>query len=498
MVAKKPGAAAAPIAGLILMADIKKLELAFSEGIPEDGPTQEQSAVVIGAVGSALGLIALAASAAPLAAGTAAALVAAGIGASVLSAFPGYSDVVVDFAYKLATEAPAELRDTAVSPLSGNSVFGVSEASMTIQTFKEANLVEQLSKLASVDAGVQQFLLTGAMTAINSSVPLLDRNESFWEARAAYILADMGFELALPDKFKGLNFLESETTGYMVGGGLARVVFIDEIDRGSLIELGSNLSDQIFGDDSENKMSGSSGHDLMYGFGGADVLDGGAGRDTLVGGAGNDWLGFTAAGLDNVSVEERDSDGNIYDGGTGNDRISGSINKDVYLFRRGDGFDYVLTHGGADDLQLIANVDLGNGLLSEITEDQVSFKREGLDLLVCINRDDDTVSDYVRIAAWFDNGTSANALGSVTLRSAVEGTVFRTWAKEEIESIALTAIGSEQGDTLTGLNRYRNVLQGRGGNDTLIGANGAGASTSLGDTFIGGAGDFGSRVRHSI
>ena len=234
---------------------------------------------------------------------------------------------------------------------------------------------------------------------------------------------------------------------------------------------------------------GSADSETIYGSTGGDVFQGGGGRDYLVGGAENDWLGFSAAGLNNISVEERDSDGNVYDGGTGNDRISGAINKDVYIFRKGDGFDYVLTHGGADDLQLIANADLGNGTQAEISEDQVQFKRDGLDLLVCINRSDGSLSDRVRIAAWFDNGASANALGSVTLRSDVEGTVFRTWTKEEIESLALTVIGSEQGETLAGINHYRNVLQGRGGNDTLLGANSATASTTLGDTFIGGAGD---------
>lgn len=258
---------------------------------------------------------------------------------------------------------------------------------------------------------------------------------------------------------------------------------------GCALLTGAEFRDHLYGSDGVDFLKGLGGGDLLLGGRDADVLDGGAGQDTLVGGAGNDWLGYTSVGLGNESQDEIGSDGNTYDGGFDNDRISGSNNKDRYIFRKGDGVDYVQTHGGADELQLIANADFGNGTQAEITADQVTFQRDGMDLLVCVSNSDGSSGGQVRIATWFDSGASANALGSVTLRSEPDGTVFRTWTQDEIQGIALNAIGSEQGETLTGLTNYRNVLQGRGGNDKLLGANGAVASTALGDTFIGGAGD---------
>lgn len=377
--------------------------------------------------------------------------------------------------------------DTAVEENSAQSLIGKTAGELLVS--------------AENSAAVRLALLSLSPVAINGTAALgwKANSESFWRDRAVLLHwknyaneRDMaeggvitGFSVSenreLVDIQLGVKLLIGATAGkrpLVFFGG-------QSVD----VREGSGFSDQVYGGAGNDTLVGLGGSDTLEGGSDNDVLDGGSGRDTLVGGSGIDWLGFSAAGLNNISVEERDSDGNVYDGGTGNDRISGAINKDVYIFRKGDGFDYVLTHGGADDLQLIANADLGNGTQAEISEDQVQFKRDGLDLLVCINRSDGSLSDQVRIAAWFDNGASANALGSVTLRSDVEGTVFRTWTKVEIESLALTVIGSEQGETLAGINHYRNALQGRGGNDTLLGANSDTASTTLGDTFIGGAGD---------
>lgn len=90
-------------------------------------------------------------------------------------------------------------------------------------------------------------------------------------------------------------------------------------------------------------LNGAGGQDVIFGGVSSDTLDGGAGADFLYGGADNDWLGYTATGLGNESQEEINSDGNFYEGGTGNDVACGSKNKDTYRFARGDGRDYVIT-----------------------------------------------------------------------------------------------------------------------------------------------------------
>jgi Ca2+-binding RTX toxin-like protein len=269
------------------------------------------------------------------------------------------------------------------------------------------------------------------------------------------------------------SFFDGATgkTFAFAGNGLTSTVVSFAGGTSSSLTGGLVSNDRLYGNGDVNVLEGGGYSDVLVGFGGNDVLDGGSGSDFLYGGSGNDWLGYTAAGLGNESAAEIAGEGNLYDGGTGNDRVSGSVNKDTYIFRKGDGFDYSQTHGGGDELRLQEGID----------ESAVSFVRDGGDLLVNIKSAEGTV-DQIRLITWFDGGLGANVLGTITLGTKV-------WSGQEITEIALNAIGTEVSDSLTGVIGYRNVLQGRGGNDVLKGAVSAVASTSLGDTLIGGTGN---------
>ena len=246
---------------------------------------------------------------------------------------------------------------------------------------------------------------------------------------------------------------------------------------------GRSTNDSLFGGFSGDWISGFDGNDLLRGGvgndtlrGGSDndILDGGVGYDHLYGGEGNDWLGYTASGFGNESQEEIHAAGNTYDGGTGADVLAGSVLHDTYIFRSGDGYDFVTTYGGGDELRLEPYRDLGNGGLSlEIPESAVSFSRDGLDVIVHVGAN----GDQVRIFRWFDKGepTIDWRLGTVTLGS-------KTWTRAEIEASIQRKVGTEGDDVLTGDAGFSNSIQGLGGRDRLT-------AGGVGDLLDGGAGD---------
>lgn len=170
---------------------------------------------------------------------------------------------------------------------------------------------------------------------------------------------------------------------------------------------------------------GSSDSDTVYGSNGNDVFQGGGGGDYLAGGRGDDWLGFTAAGMDNASVEERDSDGNVYDGGTGDDHISGSRSADTYIFRAGDGHDHILTQGGADVLRIQNDAHPETGQSISVTAADVRFVKNDLDLVVQLHGGADTVT----VVGWFDSEQPQR------LAVQLEGT---SWSEKDISTQALS------------------------------------------------------------
>jgi serralysin len=176
-------------------------------------------------------------------------------------------------------------------------------------------------------------------------------------------------------------------------------------DPASLIEnaVGGAGADTLRGNDALNHLSGGAGADLFEGRGGDDVLDGGAGADTLRGGAGNDRYLLDDAGdlvaelsgegmdtivsslsntilpdavevlvlasggavgvgnaLANVLIGNGNSNrlegrggADVLEGRGGDDTLSGGAGADIFLLRRGDGFDRVEDFtGGVDKLAL--------------------------------------------------------------------------------------------------------------------------------------------------
>lgn len=100
--------------------------------------------------------------------------------------------------------------------------------------------------------------------------------------------------------------------------------------------------------DKDDNESGSPFDDILYGNGGDDTLHGKEGNDILC-------------------------------GGKGNDNLIGGEGDDIYLYKLGDGFDII------NDLQGNDKISFGEG----ITLDNLSFAKDGNDLRVIVNNDEE-------------------------------------------------------------------------------------------------------------
>ena len=107
--------------------------------------------------------------------------------------------------------------------------------------------------------------------------------------------------------------------------------------------IGGAGNDMLTGDGLANRLEGGAGNDLLKGGGGADVLDGGIGIDTADYGDKATAVTVTLAGATSTGVKVNgvveDTVSNIENliGGSGNDRLVGDQNGNV--FRGGLGKD---------------------------------------------------------------------------------------------------------------------------------------------------------------
>jgi len=187
---------------------------------------------------------------------------------------------------------------------------------------------------------------------------------------------------------------------------IERVEFADGTVWGTA-ELPSQLS--------ELPLIGTSGDDYLTGDSGNNTLNGGAGNDTLVGGTGNDTYLFNLGG--------------------GQDRI----------------FEYDNRAGNVD------TVRFGAG----ITADDITFSRNGNDLVLSING----TTDQLTIQNW--GSGNDYRIGRVEF---ADGTVWGT-ADLPSQLAGLPFIGTSGDDYLYG-DSGNNTLNGGAGNDTLAGGTG--------------------------
>lgn len=106
-------------------------------------------------------------------------------------------------------------------------------------------------------------------------------------------------------------------------------------------------------------------------------LIGGIGDDTI-NGTDNAELIIGEAGNDTINAGRGDD---IIIGGKGDDILNGGYGNDTYIYNLGDGFDTILDDGYSEDVD---KVIFG----ADIKRSDVTFRREGNDLIVLINGDE--------------------------------------------------------------------------------------------------------------
>ncbi|WP_319002999.1 calcium-binding protein [Quatrionicoccus australiensis] len=206
---------------------------------------------------------------------------------------------------------------------------------------------------------------------------------------------------------------------------------LDSGFTGLLTKIGAN---DLIGDINDNKLKGGSDNDALYGYGGNDSLYGNEGSDYLDGGAGNDSL----------------------QGGTGND---------VYQFNRGGGQDIIF-----DRDSTVANLDIvrfGAG----IAPSDIIVVRSGYDLVLKINGSTDQLT-----LQNFGGGDNY----SIERIDFSDGTKWSA-AQLQAQMIGMPVVGTDSADTLIAWANENASLQGKTGDDILIGFNGN-------DILDGGAG----------
>lgn len=287
----------------------------------------------------------------------------------------------------------------------------------------------------------------------------------------------------------------------------------------------STLASMTFDPDLANSITGGSYGDSILAGAGNDTVKTGAGSDTIDGGSGDDWIEF---GIGGDVVHGGDGNDRIddYDGSSGyvwNDTIYGDAGNDTIY--AGAGNDYI--DGGADN-DLIMAEDGADTVWGGTGADTI-FGGNGGDQIHGGDGADSLSGEGDNDSIWGDAGadTIEGGAGNDSLWGGADADVFRFWSDwgsdtvwgdslgndEDMLSfvfasaeVSVTFTGSEDGTASSGTNTvaFDNIegvygsnyadtinagvdasglmIDGRGGNDSIIGGSGA-------DSILGGSGD---------
>ena len=149
----------------------------------------------------------------------------------------------------------------------------------------------------------------------------------------------------------------------------------------------------------------------------------------------------------------------VFIGGKGNDTLIGGSGNDTYIFNKGDGADSIRDENGNDTIKF------GNG----IRKNDLIIKRG----------DKKDLYEYDDVIISFKNSPNdsiaiKNIIADNKIRPSgiIENFEFASGEKLSFEDIKqLSLVGTNKDDLIKGYNDMDNVIEGKAGNDTLIGAN---------------------------
>lgn len=169
-------------------------------------------------------------------------------------------------------------------------------------------------------------------------------------------------------------------------------------------------------------------------------------------------LALTGTDGDDV-MSSCDNEDTVFMGGKGNDTLTGGSGNDTYIFNKGNGADSIRDENGNDTIKF------GNG----ISKNDLIIKRSN-------NKD---LYEYDDVIISFKNSPNdsiaiKNIIANNKIRPSgiIENFEFASGEKLSFEDIKqLSLVGTDKDDLIKGYNDMDNVIEGKAGNDTLIGAN---------------------------
>jgi len=223
---------------------------------------------------------------------------------------------------------------------------------------------------------------------------------------------------------------------------------------------GTAGNDTLTGTEGSDSIVGLAGNDGINGLGGDDTLDGGAGTDGIFGGAGNDLL----IGGDDWDYLQADDGNDTVIGGAGDDAIEGGGGDDSLVGGDGnDVFDLEFSGvgAGADTME----GGLGNDAFL-VTPGDVVDGGLGNDAYIL---DGVTPADFVITDAGGTDTISVYASVSWTLGPGIENLGVYVNFGDDFGVRGTLEVGNELNNVIDVSRADGGDLDGRGGNDTLIG-----------------------------
>ena len=302
------------------------------------------------------------------------------------------------------------------------------------------------------------------------------------EGDDTYIVDNSGDDVDEVDGFG--NDTVSSSISYTLTTAVENLIL--RFGAGDINGTGNGLANTMTGNSGNNVLSGLGGADHIIGGDGDDTLDGGSGADAMEGGSGDDLYyvdnvgdvvtELPGSGHDAVystvtftlsaSVEDLVLQGSAAIDGTGNsaDNLIGGNSGDNTL-RGLAGQDTLKGGGGADRLYGGTEND---SLFGDDGDDDLIGGTGGDHMVGGAGNDtysvDSLGDDVIELAgAGIDTVNAGGNLGHYTLAANVENLNLVG---------AVDGTGNDLDNVITGFYSFDHVLEGLGGNDTLIGGSG--------------------------
>ncbi len=292
---------------------------------------------------------------------------------------------------------------------------------------------------------------------------------------------------------EGTDTVKTSLDSYFLADNVERLELIGNAEQGYgnaldnvlVGHVGTNTTDELFGDLGDDTIAGDDGDDYLYGEEGRDLIKGGDGDDELYGGADNDRL-YGGDGNDRLYGE---ADDDLLYGEEGNDNLFGGEGDDT--LKGGDGDDGLYGGDGNDTLEGGDRNDelydgAGNDKLDGGAGDDYLEDTAGDDTLLGGAGNDRLNASFFNI----NNGNNyfAGGTGDDEIYAAGNNDTLEGGADNDYLSGGSSLSGGEGNDSLLG-NSGNDYVDGGIGNDILHGYNGY--SNIIGieyDDLLGGSG----------